>query len=148
MTNRARGMTDRPADFRDTNLRELMDQAVAQCPIAVALLDTQMRHLRLNDMMCRILGLRREAEGLNVRLTDLISTPETEACVACARSVARTGEPDVWRGTFQLPGQRRDHGVDVYLSPVTDPAGRVRGVLAVGFDVSEQRLDRQRLALV
>jgi PAS domain S-box-containing protein len=141
-------MTGQAAGFRDTNLREMMDQAVAQCPIGVALLDTQMRHLRLNDMMCRILGLRGEAEGLNVRLTDLISTPETEACVACARSVARTGKPDVWRGTFQLPGQRRDHAVDVYLSPVADPGGRVRGVLAVGVDVSEQRLARQRLALV
>ena len=141
-------MTGQAAGFRDTNLREMMDQAVAQCPIGVALLDTQMRHLRLNAMMCRILGLRGEAEGLNVRLTDLISTPETEACVACARSVARTGEPDVWRGTFQLPGQRRDHAVDVYLSPVADPGGRVRGVLAVGVDVSEQRLARQRLALV
>lgn len=141
-------MTGRAADFRDTNLREMMDQAVAQCPIGVALLDTEMRHLRLNATMCRILGLRSETGGLNLRLTDLISTPETESCVACARSVAQTGEPDVWRGIFQLPGQRRDHAVDVYLSPVADPAGRVRGVLAVGIDVSEQRLARERLALV
>jgi len=83
MTNKPR--TSQAAGFLDTNLREMMDQAVAQCPIGVALLDTQMRHLRLNAMMCRILGLGSEAGGLNVRLTDLISTPETEACVACAR---------------------------------------------------------------
>jgi PAS domain S-box-containing protein len=141
-------MTGRAADFRDTNLQELVDWAVAHCPIAVALVDPQMRHLRLNTTMCRILGLRAEAEGLDLRLTDLISTPATQSCVACARQVALTGQPDVWRGIFRLPGQRRDHAVEVYLSPVKDPAGRVHGVLAVGLDVTEQFRARQRLALV
>jgi PAS domain-containing protein len=56
-------MTGRAADFRDTNLREMMDQAVAQCPIGVALLDTEMRHLRLNATMCRILGLGAKPEA-------------------------------------------------------------------------------------
>jgi PAS domain S-box-containing protein len=141
-------MTDRTADFRDTNLHELVDWAIDQCPIGVALLSRQMRHLRLNGAMCRVLGLQSETEGLNLRLTDLISTPETESCVSCARQVARTGQPDRWRGTFRLPGQKRKHAVDVSLSPVKDAAGRVRGVLAVGFDVTEQQLARQRLVLV
>jgi PAS domain S-box-containing protein len=141
-------MTGRAAEFRDTNLRDLVDWAVARSPVVVALVDKQMRHLRLNASMCRILGLRTEAEGLGLRLTDLTSTPATESCVACARQVALTGEPDVWRGIFRLPGQRRDHAVEVYLSPVKDPAGRVHGVLVVGFDVTEQFRARQRLALV
>jgi PAS domain S-box-containing protein len=141
-------MTDRAADFRDTNLREMMDQAVDQCPVGVTLLDTQMRYLRVNAMMCRILGLRSETEALNLRLTDLVSTPETESFLVCARQVARTGEPDMWRDVIQLPGQRREHAVNVFLSPVKNPAGQVRGVLAVGFDVSEEHLARQRLALV
>jgi PAS domain S-box-containing protein len=141
-------MTGQAADFRDTNLQELVDWAVAHCPIAVALVDPQMRHLRLNTAMCRILGLRAETEGLDLRLTDLTSTPATESCVACARQVASTGQPDVWRGIFRLPGQRRDHAVEVYLSPVKDPAGRVHGVLAVGLDVTEHFRARQRLALV
>ena len=141
-------MTGGAADFRDTNLQELVDWAVAHSPVVVALVDRQMRHLRLNAAMCRILGLRTEAEGLGRRLTDLTSTPATESCVACARQVALTGEPDVWRGIFRLPGQRRDHAVEVYLSPAKDPAGRVHGVLVVGFDVTEQFQARQRLALV
>jgi PAS domain S-box-containing protein len=141
-------MTRREADFQDTNLQELVDWAVAQSPVVVALVDEQMRHLRLNGAMCNSLGLRAEAEGLGLRLTDLTSTPATESCVACARQVALTGKPDVWRGIFRLPGQRRDHAVEVCLSPVKDPAGRVRGVLVVGFDVTEQFRARQRLALV
>jgi PAS domain S-box-containing protein len=141
-------MTGRAADFQDTNLQEMMDWAVAQCPIGVALLDPQMRQLRLNDAMCRTLGLRSETEGLGLRLTDILSAPETESCVARARLVARSGEPGVWHGIFQLPGQRRHHAVDVFLSPVKDPAGQVCGVLVVGVDVTEQQLARQRLALV
>jgi serine phosphatase RsbU (regulator of sigma subunit)/anti-sigma regulatory factor (Ser/Thr protein kinase) len=138
----------RAAGFQDTNLEQLVDWAVAQSPVVVALVDKQMRHLRLNGAMRNSLGLRAEAEGLGLRLTDLTSTSATESCVACARQVALTGKPDVWRGIFRLPGQRRDHAVEVYLSPVKDPGGRVHGVLVVGFDVTEQFRARQRLALV
>ena len=141
-------MTGRAANFQDTNLQELVDWAVAQCPVSVALLDLDMRHLRLNRTTCRIFGLRSEAEGLGMRLTDLMPTPPAEACVACARQVARTGKPDVWRGFFQLPGQQQDLAVEVFLSPVKDSAGELRGVLCIGFDVTQQRLARQRLALV
>jgi len=141
-------MTDRRAGFRSTNLQELMDRAVEHCPVGITLLDTQMRHIRVNATMCRILGLPSEAAGLGLRLTDLTATPETESCVACAQKVARTGAADVWRGTYRLPGQKRDHAVEVYLSPVNDAAGRIRGVLVVGFDVTEQQRARQRLALV
>jgi PAS domain S-box-containing protein len=142
------GMTDRRAGFRSASLQELMDRAVEQCLVGITLLDTQMRHLMLNATMCRILGLRSEAAGLGLRLTDLMCTAETESCVACARVVARTGKADVWRGTYRLPGQRRDHAVEVFLSPVKDPSGRVRAVLVVGFDVTEQQRARERLAVV
>ena len=135
-------------DFRGTSLQQLMASAVARCPLGVALLDLQMRHLRLNAAMCRIMGLRTEDEGLNLRLTDLVSTPEAESCVACARQVARTGNPDVWRGMLRLPGQKRDHAVEVFLSPAKGPDGRIRGVMVVGHDVTEQQLARDRLALV
>jgi PAS domain S-box-containing protein len=141
-------MNDRSAGFRSTNLQELMDWAVDQCPVGITLLDNQMRQLRVNATMCRILGLRSEAAGLGLRLTDMTSTAETQSCMACAQTVARTGEADVWRGSFQLPGQRRDHAVEVFLSPVKDPAGCVHGVLVIGFDVTERQRARQRLALV
>jgi PAS domain S-box-containing protein len=135
-------------DFPETNLQELMDWAVAQCPLVVTLLDGQMRQIRLNAAMCRILGLRSEEDGLNLRLTDLVPTPAAESCLACAERVARTGRPDVWRGLLRLPAQKRDHAVEVSLSPVKGPDERVHGVLVVGFDVTEQQLARQRLALV
>jgi PAS domain S-box-containing protein len=77
----------------------MLDWAVTQSPVGVALVDTEMRQLRLNAAMCRIFGLETAAAGLGKRLTDLISTPGTEAVVAQARQVARTGEPTVWKGS-------------------------------------------------
>jgi anti-sigma regulatory factor (Ser/Thr protein kinase) len=148
VANGATRETDPASEFRDTNLGELMNWAVARCALGVALLDLQMRHLRLNAAMCRILGLNTEDEGLNLRLTDLVSTPEAGSCVACAQRVAESGKPDVWRGLLRLPGQSRDHAVEVFLSPVTGPDRRIRGVLTVGFDVTQQQLARERLALV
>jgi PAS domain-containing protein len=109
------------------DLREMLDWAITQAPVNIALLDTQMRQLRLNESLCRSLGLDDEAAGLGLRLTDLLSSPATESCLAAARVVARTGLPTVWRGLNQMPGQSRGHAMDVNLSPVRDPAGRVFG---------------------
>src|SRR6185312_15184238 len=89
-----------------------------------------------------------EEAGLGLRLTDLISNPQTEACVAVARVVARTGEPARWRGPGTGPGDPSEHAVEVHLSPVKDPAGDVSGVLVVSTDVTDQHRARQRLALV
>jgi serine phosphatase RsbU (regulator of sigma subunit)/anti-sigma regulatory factor (Ser/Thr protein kinase) len=130
------------------DLREMLDWAITQAPVNIALLDTQMRHLRLNTSMYHVLDLDDEAAGLGLRMTDLLSNPHTESCVAAARMVARTGKPMVCRGVKQMPGQSRDHAMDINLSPVKDPAGRVRGVLVAAVDVTEQQLARQRLALL
>ena len=139
---------DTVAANRDRNLQQMLDWAITQAPVNVALLDTHMRQLRLNSALCRDLGLHDEAAGLGLLITDLLSDQATESCVAAARAVARTGKPTVWRGVNQMPGQARAHAVDVNLSPVKDPAGRVHGVLVVAVDVTEQHLAQQRLALL
>jgi PAS domain S-box-containing protein len=132
----------------DRDLREMLDWAITQAPVNIALLDTQMRQLRLNGSLCRALGLDDEKAGLGLRITDLLSNPATESCLAAARMVARTGRPTVWRGVNQMPGQARSHTMDINLSPVKDPAGQVCGVLVVAVDVTEQHLAQQRLALL
>jgi serine phosphatase RsbU (regulator of sigma subunit)/anti-sigma regulatory factor (Ser/Thr protein kinase) len=132
----------------DRDLREMLDWAISQAPVNIALLDPQMRQLRLNASMCRDLGLADEAAGLGRRVTDLLSTPATESCLAAARMVARTGRATVWRGVNHMPGHPGDDVMDVNLSPVKDPAGRVCGVLVVAVDVTEQNLAGQRLALL
>ncbi len=134
--------------YREGDLREMLDWAITQTPVNIALLDTEMRQLRLNTSMCRTMGLDCEAAGLGLRLTDLLSTRTTEEMVTAARTVARTGKPAAWRGVNRLPGESRVHAVEMTLSPVRDPAGRVDGVLVVAIDTTEQHLARERLAIV
>jgi PAS domain-containing protein len=128
------GFVDTVAANGDRDLREMLDWAITQAPVDIALLDTQMRQLRLNASLCRALGLDHEAAGLGLRITDLLSNPATESCLAAARMVARTGKPTVWRGVNQMPGQVGDHAMDIHLSPVKDPAGRVCAVLVEAVD--------------
>jgi PAS domain S-box-containing protein len=136
------------AVYGERDLREMLDWAITQTPVNIALLDTQLRQLRLNTSMCRVLGLPDEAAGLGVSLADLVPSPQTESILDAARTVARTGKPTVWQGANRMPGESRDHAVEINLSPVRDPAGQVRGVLVVAFDMTEQHLARERLALV
>src|SRR5262249_30871633 len=112
-----RGGADTVVGHTNRNLQEMLDWAIIQTPINIALLDTQMRQLRLNASMCRTLGLRDEAGGLGVTLLDLLSNEATRSMVAAARTVARTGKPAVWKGVNQMPGERRRHAVEVCLSP-------------------------------
>jgi PAS domain S-box-containing protein len=134
--------------YDEPDLREMLDWGVNQSPVSIALLDTQLRQLRLNRSMCRVLGLDDEAGGLGLRLTDLLSNEATRSCAEAARTVVRTGKPTAWRGFNRLPGEPRDHAVEVNLSPVRGPDGQLVGVLVVAFDTTEQRLARERLALV
>src|SRR5258708_3305846 len=126
----------------------MLDWAIPQTPVNIALLDTEMRQLRLNTSMGRTMGLDWEAAGLGLRLTDLRSTRTTEEMVTAARTVARTGKPAGWRGVNRLPGESRVHAVEMTLSPVRDPAGRVDGVLVGAIDTTEQCVARERLAIV
>jgi PAS domain S-box-containing protein len=132
----------------ERDFREMLDWAITQTPVNIALLDPQLRQLRLNTSMCRVLGLPDEAAGLGLRLTDLASSPQNESIMEAAQTVARSGKPTVWRGVNGMPGESRDHAVEINLSPVRDPAGQVRGVLVVAFDMTEQHRARERLALV
>jgi PAS domain-containing protein len=100
----------------DLDLREMLDWAITQSRVNIALVDTEMRHLRLNASLCRTLGLDTEAAALGLRLTDLVSNEATESCVAAARIVAQTGKPAVWKGVNPMPGAPRDHAVEVTLS--------------------------------
>jgi PAS domain S-box-containing protein len=142
------GHVDTVAANGDRDLREMLDWAITQAPVNIALFDTQMRQLRLNASLCRALGLHDETTGLGRRLTDLLDNPATESCLAAARLVAQTGRPTVLRDVNQMPGQARDHAMDINLSPVKDPTGQVSGVLVVAVDVTEQHLAQQRLDLL
>jgi PAS domain S-box-containing protein len=101
-------MTEKAPAAGSMDIRAMLDWGISQSPVGVALVDREMRQLRLNPAMCRIFGLDSEATGLGLRLTDLIDTPGTEAVLEQARAVVRTGEPAVCRVIrSSVPGTSR-----------------------------------------
>jgi serine phosphatase RsbU (regulator of sigma subunit)/anti-sigma regulatory factor (Ser/Thr protein kinase) len=128
-------------------LRAMLDWGLTQSSLNTSLYDTEVRHLRINDSMCRSMGLETEAAGLGLRPTELFPDLGFAPFESLAREVMRTGEPAVWRGFGQAPGEGRQRAWLVTVSAIKDPGGTVCGALAVGTDVTELRLARKRLAL-
>ncbi len=106
--------------------RMMLDWAFTHCPFDLTLLDMDLRYVRLNRAALRRLGLGAEAEGLGLRLTDMVATPDTG----------------------KGPGELHEHAWEKTLSPAKDPAERVRGVLMTGRDVTRRHLAHQRLELL
>src|SRR5262249_61372264 len=100
-----RGGADTVAAHTNRNLQEMLDWAVTQTPINVALLDTQMRQLRLNASMCRTLGLRDEAGGLGGTPLDPLANDAPRAMGAGGPTVARTWKPTGGNGVNQMAGE-------------------------------------------
>jgi PAS domain S-box-containing protein len=129
------------------HLRELLDWAITQSPLNVALFDTQLRHVSLNETMYQALGLPTEAAGLGQRLTDMFDSPNAAAVEECARQALQTGVPATWEGFARAPGDR-ERVWKVTLSAICGPDGTTSGVLLVSVDVTEHHRARERLALV
>jgi serine phosphatase RsbU (regulator of sigma subunit)/anti-sigma regulatory factor (Ser/Thr protein kinase) len=122
--------------------------ALAQTPLNIGLYDTQVRLLRINATMCRALGLETEAAGLGRRLTELLPELAFTTFEAAARQVMRTGVPAVWEGFGKGPGEARSRAWRITISAVKDAHGTICGAMSVGFDMTEHRLARKRLALI
>jgi PAS domain S-box-containing protein len=123
-------------------------RAITQSPVNIGFYDSDMRHLHINDALCRALGLKTAAAGLGRRLTDLYPEAGFEAFEAFARQAMATGGPAVWQGPGKATPATRARAWQVTVSPVRDASGSVCGILAVGQDVTGHRLARERLALV
>jgi serine phosphatase RsbU (regulator of sigma subunit)/anti-sigma regulatory factor (Ser/Thr protein kinase) len=129
-------------------VRAMPGWAIAQSPLNIGLYDTQMRLLRINEKMCQTLGLESEAAGLGLRLTELLPGLDFMTFEAAARQAMRTGVPEVWEGFGKGPGETRARAWRVSISAVEDADGTVCGAMSVGFDMTEHRLARKRLALI
>jgi PAS domain S-box-containing protein len=129
-------------------LRAMHDWALAQSPLNIALCDTEVRYLSINEAMCRAMGLESEAAGLGQRPTELFPGLDLGTFEDTARQVMATGEPAEWRGFGTAPGEQAERAWLASVSPVTDPDGLICGIMAVGLDVTAHRLAKKRLALV
>jgi PAS domain S-box-containing protein len=113
----------------------------------MAIHDTELRLLRANARMCRVLGLS-EDEMRGQRSGFLAGNPVNEQVESSMRKAIRTGEAQHAQTLTRAAGEIRDQAWAVSLSPLTDETGRVRAVAAAGLEISELYRTRERLDLL
>jgi PAS domain S-box-containing protein len=125
----------------------LVDLAFTQSPFALAIHDTDLLCLRVNDRMCQMFDFT-EDDIRGRRLTDVMSGPQYDAVERFMRQVLDTGEP-AHRETYrQVPGETSERAWSVSVSPLKDQAGRTRAVWIGVLNITEQYHARQRLTLL
>jgi PAS domain S-box-containing protein len=125
----------------------IIDWAFDQSPFAVAVHDTDLVCLRVNERLCRMFEMT-EDQIRGRRLTDALPGPQFEALAHYMRQVLDTGEP-VHRETYRkVPGEDLERAWSVSIAPLKDEQGRTCAVWVGVLDITEQYRARQRLALV
>ncbi|MFB6890944.1 SpoIIE family protein phosphatase [Kitasatospora sp. NPDC056327] len=134
----------------------VLDGFFTQAPVGMAVFDTRLAFLRLNDALAGINGLPVERH-LGHRLTDLLPGINGAESEAVMRRVLETGEPVVdTRSHGRTPGDpAHDHAWSASYFRLEDQAGRVLGVSSTVVDITERfRADaraaraQERLALL
>ncbi|MFL5133202.1 MAG: PAS domain S-box protein [Microvirga sp.] len=119
-------------------LRELFKQA----PGFMAMLSGRDHVFELaNDAYLQLVGHRRDIMGKPVR--DVLPEVAGQGFFELLDKVYTTGEPFVGRnlrvGLQRKPGSRvEDRFVDLVYQPITDSEGKVTGIFAEGYDVTER----------
>ncbi|MER7485533.1 SpoIIE family protein phosphatase [Streptomyces sp. NPDC126497] len=133
-----------PSGEENTLLRDL---TLSQLPVAVAFYDRDNRAVGANDVIARIVGLSEERIR-GRRLRDFLPSPAYDEFTELQEQVVRTGEPVHVVRYLRAPGESRGRAWSVFLSPLKNHLGQVRGSSVVLLDITEQYLARQRLQLV
>ncbi|MET7692966.1 SpoIIE family protein phosphatase [Streptomyces sp. NPDC005483] len=138
---------ERMAEPLEPDAEALWDLTLAQLPVPVAVYDTEARLVSANEVMTRVMG-RSLAEMRGLTLWEIEPNPPFDEYDRLQRQVLRTGEPLFHENFGQAPGEVRGHAWSMFLSPLKDASGAVRGVSAAVFDTTEQYWARRRLAVL
>ncbi|MEV6665375.1 SpoIIE family protein phosphatase [Streptomyces nigra] len=135
----------------------LSTRTIAQAPVGLTVLDTELRYVSVNPALAELNGLPAEAH-LGHMPHELMQDAEAARTVEAAlRAVLRTGEPVINR---RIVGRTRAHpDMDrfwsISLYRLEDTAGTVLGVAGMAVDITEQHqaavaaeTARRRLALI
>ncbi|MGW1392624.1 SpoIIE family protein phosphatase [Streptomyces nigra] len=135
----------------------LSTRTIAQAPVGLAVLDTELRYVSVNPALAELNGLPAEAH-LGHMPHELMQDAEAARTVEAAlRAVLRTGEPVINRrivgSTRAHPDMDRFWSISLYR--LEDTAGTVLGVAGMAVDITEQHqaavaaeTARRRLALI
>ncbi|MFF2411718.1 SpoIIE family protein phosphatase [Streptomyces sp. NPDC058092] len=134
----------------------LSTQLIAQSPIGLEVLDTDLRYVAVNPAMERMHGLSAE-DHLGRGFREVLPSVSVDASEAAVREVLKTGIPQVDKYTIGRtpadPDTDRAWSISVYR--LEDPHGEVLGVATSVVEVTDRygaiaaaAQARQRLALI
>ncbi|MGF1427918.1 SpoIIE family protein phosphatase [Kitasatospora sp. LaBMicrA B282] len=117
----------------------VLDGFFTQSPIGLAVYDTELRYVRLNQALARMNGLPVERH-LGRRLDSVLPGINTTEIESVMRQVLATGEPVVdARSHGRVPGDPdRERAWSASYFRLADPEGRVLGVSSSLIDVTER----------
>ncbi|MCX5126358.1 SpoIIE family protein phosphatase [Streptomyces sp. NBC_00347] len=134
----------------------LSQRLVAQAPIGIALLDTDLRYLLVNPALERINGVP-AADHIGRRIHEILPFLDVDTLESALRQVLVTGTPliDQYSVGRTPADPDHDHAWSVSFYRIEGPSGRVIGVASSVVDVSERHRAateadraRRRLALI
>ncbi|MFF5978833.1 SpoIIE family protein phosphatase [Streptomyces olindensis] len=134
----------------------LSTRMIAQSPIGLAVLDTDLRYVSVNPALEEINGVPAE-EHLGRTAREVVPRMDVDALEGAARRVLETGRPVVDQSTIgRTPADpHQDHAWSISLYRLENAFGTVLGVAVSIVDVTEQyragieaEAARRRLALI
>ncbi|MFB8272493.1 SpoIIE family protein phosphatase [Streptomyces sp. NPDC055955] len=128
--------------------RAMVDGLFEQAPVGLAVYDSQLRFLRINDALQEIHGIPRE-DTLGRRLSELFPGPEADRMEARLRRVLETGEPATQEHRAPMPalqGWKREWNSTSFR--LVNPGDTVLGVASAIVEVTERNRARDRLVVL
>ena len=128
---------------RDAEIeREKLHFFFEQAPVSIAIYEGPEHRIVLFNAACRsLLGVHAQKVELGARLIDVVGELEDQPALALLDHVYASGE------TFNATNQRidlrsdddamRERYFNVFLQPIRDAEGKVRGVMTVAYEVTD-----------
>ncbi|MER6566046.1 SpoIIE family protein phosphatase [Streptomyces sp. NPDC001093] len=129
--------------------QSVLDGFLTRSPVGMAVMDTELRYVWLNDTLERLGGVPRD-ERLGRRLSDLLPGLEGQALESLMRKVLATGLPvtDYEYTGWSWADPHRRHAYSASFFPLVDADDTITGVCYMVQDVTERWNARQLLTMV
>ncbi|MET7409613.1 SpoIIE family protein phosphatase [Streptomyces parvulus] len=127
----------------------LIEEAVRQASLSMAVLDPELRFLHVNETTCRMLGRSaRELIGRGLPETLGRTGSGRGSFVHHLRLAAEHGLPVQYETYSPAPAGTRPHAWTVEIWPVHDASGALTAVAVAALESTEQHRARERLDLL
>jgi PAS domain S-box-containing protein len=129
--------------------QSVLDGFLTRSPVGMAVMDTDLRYVWLNDTLERLGGVPRDAR-LGRRLGELLPGLQAEALESLMRKVIVTGLPvtDYEYVGWSWAEPHRQHAYSTSFFPLVDTDDTITGVCYMVQDVTERWTARQLLTMV